>query len=225
LTRVKRIACLMVFGLALLGAVPAVAGASCASKIGESARIVEQSRAAVVYRRVETVPGTVFKKPIFYGCEFRAGKLRRLNDRKNALEHHSHWALAGHFVAFAFSVEEGASSETLGSIKLFDLRTGERVRWIAGDVLAPGTDPVGPSQVIYSLVLKPNGSLAWIVSYEPTADEGDDSYQVNKLEAGSDETIGLDDGRTIRKRSLALSQDRRTIYWTNAADTRSARLR
>jgi hypothetical protein len=213
----------MVVGLALV-AVPSAA-ASCRSEIGKGARVVEQSRKAVVYSRKETSPNPVFgTQRIYYGCEFRTARLVRLNKFTDFGSYLSDWALAGRFVAFSFWAEEGASSESIQSIHVYNLRNGTQRRGMGS--IAEETTAPGNSERVLSLVLKPNASIAWIASFVPEDDEAATHYQVNKVETERDDRLTtLDQGPTVRPRSLALSQDRKTVYWQNGATTRSARLR
>jgi hypothetical protein len=204
---------------------PAAASASCRSKIGDHAHVVAQSRNAVVYSRVEHPPDPRWgDQRIHYGCEFRTAKLRRLNTFGNPAPHVGDWTLAGRYVAFTLWIEEGASSEIMQMLYVYDLRGGSyrlRLRPIA-----PGTPHGELSEIVESLVLKPNASIAWIASFNPPGGEPLESFQVNEVETDrGDRRTKLDQGDTIRPRSLALSDDRKTVYWRNGTEVRSARLR
>jgi hypothetical protein len=210
--------------VALVGVGVPTASASCRSKIGAHAHVVVQTRSAVVYRRVEHPPDPSFgDQPIYRGCEFRTGKLRRLNDFGNPAEHLGHWTLAGRYVAFTRFTDEGASAEVMQRLDVYDLREGSyrlRLRPIAS-----GTPQSELNEIVRSLVMKPNGSIAWIASFNPQSGPAE-SYQVSEVEMRSgDARTKLDEGPAIRPRSLALSDDRKTVYWRSGADVRAARLR
>jgi hypothetical protein len=203
----------------------ASASASCRSKIGKDAHVVAQSRQAVVYSRIEQPPDPRFgDQPIYHGCEFRTAKLRRLNTFGNPAEHLRNWTLAGRYVAFTRWTEEGASAEVMQTLDVYDLRAGKRRLRLRP--IAPGTPQGELNEVVRSLVLKPNGSIAWIALFSPPGDQPLESYQVNEVETDrGDRRTKLDQGPTIRPRSLALSDGRKTIYWRNGTEVRSARLR
>ena len=81
----------------------------------------------------------------------------------------------------------------------------------------------GANEIVHSLVLKPNGSVAWI----GTQDAHDDvpmRVEVNEFEVGRGRRT-IDDQGSIELKSLSLSEDRRRIFWMNAGEPRSARLR
>jgi hypothetical protein len=204
---------------------PAIASASCRSKIGKHAHVVAQSRKAVVYSRIEHPPDPRWgDQPIYRGCEFRTAKLRRLNTFGNPAPHVGDWTLAGRYVAFTLWIEEGASSEIMQMLYVYDLRGGSyrlRLRPIA-----PGTPHGELTEIVRSLVLKPNASIAWIAEFSPPGGEPLESFQVNEVETSrADRRTKLDEGDTIRPRSLALSDDRTTIYWKHGTEVRTARLR
>jgi hypothetical protein len=204
---------------------PAMASASCRSKIGDHAHVVAQSRTAVVYSRVEHPPDPRFgDQPIYRGCEFQTAKLRRLNTFGNPAEHLANWTLAGRYVAFTRWTEEGASAEVMQTLDVYDLRGGSyrlRLRPVA-----PGTPHGELNEIVRSLVLKPNASIAWIAEFSPPGGEPLASYQVNAVEtARGDRRTKLDQGDTIRPRSLALSDDRKTVYWRHGTEVRTAKLR
>jgi hypothetical protein len=203
---------------ALLLALPAAASASCRSKIGPSAHIVAQTKDAVVYRRHDDPK----IDQTFYGCEFRTGKLRRVN---RFLEQRvGQWKLAGRYLGYTLSVEEGAESEFVENLHVLDLRTGkERIRHGAVD---PPTGQGDRLEDVRSYVLKPNASVAWIAEFRPDPNDIATSFQVNKIETSQGDAFKtLDQGETIGPRSIALSDDGKRVYWRHGHAARSSRLR
>jgi hypothetical protein len=210
------------FGLAaaVLAAVlpsAAIAATTCRASTAKGAKLVVASRAAVVYRRVETGPGVVGDRPIYYGCLYARDKPRQLNVFHDFNDYFGPWALAGRYVAFAYDIEEAAGAEANDEIKVRDLKTG---RWLPGSFGTEGS-AVGEASVA-ALVLKPNGSVAWIASYYKDSVR---RFQVWALEKASDgEKRKLDEGKAVRPRSLALSANGKTVYWRNGGETRSEAL-
>lgn len=204
-----------VFVAALL-ALPAAATASCRSEVGHGGRVVAQTRTAVVYRVRDRTPG--FEQSIWYGCERRTGKLRRL-DRGREFVHVSNIALAGRFVGYSAWEEDPAGLEIAEQVHVDDLRSGDGHRFDAALHYETGVN-----QRVRSLVLAPRGSTAWIV--ERGAPGTISSLGVHRVEASRDwKRTRLDEGPAIARRSLALSDDSKRIYWRNGHEARSARLR
>lgn len=206
--------------LALLGASPAAASADCRDAAGPDARVAHQSRLVVVFTRVVRAPHTVPKR-VYDGCEREVGKLVRLHSFEDSHYRIHDVAIAGHDVAYSWTEPDGAPMEEVNHIQLHDLRTGGH-RTVHHVVALDKTVGDG-DEIVRSLVLKPNGSLAWIASYE---DVGEPTYEVNVIETGRDNRrTMLDEGAEIGPRSLALSANGARIYWKNAGEVRSAPLR
>ena len=188
------------------------ASASCDSQLRPNTRVEEQTRDAVVYSRIER------EERMYFGCEWRTGKLWRLN-HFDPIVHLDRIALAGRYVAFSAWVEEPAGSETIESVNFRNLRNGRhrRLRAVSRDAAANTGD-----EFVTSLVAKPNGSIAWIAQRE----DPELLYQVNALEAGRDNRrTKLDEGSAIGPHSLGLSSNGARVYWTRGGDPRSAPLR
>ena len=198
---------------------PSAAGAAttCTASTAKGAKLVVASRKAVVYRRVEEGPGVIGERPIYYGCLYSRDKPRQLNVFHDFYDFFGPWALAGRYVAFAYDIEEAAGAEANDEIKVRDLKTG---RWLPGSFGTEGSS-LGDASVS-ALVLKPNGSVAWIAFYYKDSGR---RFQVWALEKGSaGEKRKLDEGNAIRSHSLALSGNGKTVYWRNGAETRSEAL-
>lgn len=204
---------------ALVLLIPASASASCRSKIGSGAHVVEQTKNAVVYRRHDDPKIS----QTFYGCELRTGKLRRIN--KFMEQRVGDWKLAGRYLGYTLWVEEGASADFVQNLHVLDLRTGKE-RLVHGAVEPPTPAEGDRLEQITSYVLKPNASVAWIAEFRPDPHEVAVSRQVNRIETSqSDDFTTLDQGDAIARRSIALSDDGKRVYWRNAGADRSARLR
>ena len=204
---------------AALIALPAAAGASCRSKAPSDAKVAQRSRTIVVYSVDDETPG--FEQRIMYGCEFRTGKLRRL-DEGRSFAHVLNLKLAGRYIGYSAYEEEPAGQTIYEQVHVDDLRTGERRRY---EVFFGQPFPPEYHERVRSLVLKPNGSLAWITAAYETREA--QVLQVHRVEAPGKgrHHMKIDEGEAIGPNSLALSENRRRIYWTNAGEPRSARLR
>ena len=202
----------------VLLALPAAAPASCRSRIGDRGHVVTQTRSAVVYWRNDdpSIPRT------YYGCEFRTGKLRRINRFQE--QRAAQFKLAGHYLGFVLWSEEGASHELVQRLEVYDLRAG-RYRLSLGAVRPP-TPPGDRLEEVRSYVLKPNASVAWIAEYRPDPNDTATSFQVDKVETTREDGFRmLDGGETIGPRSIALADDGRRVYWRHGRAARSSTLR
>jgi hypothetical protein len=198
--------------------VPAAASASCRSKIGAGAHVVERTKNAVVYRRHDDpkIDAT------FYGCELRTGKLRRVNRFQE--QRVGDWKLAGRYLGYTLWTEEGASSDFVQNLHVLDLRSG-RQRLVHGAV-EPPTPPGDQLEAIRSYVLKPNASVAWIAEFRPDPGDTATTFQVNKIETSQDDRFKtLDQDDAIGARSIALSDNGKRVYWRHDRATRSSILR
>jgi hypothetical protein len=210
---------------------PAAADRGCRSSTSKGAKILAQTRTAVVFVKDKT-HRTLGTQPIRFGCMFRVGRTYRLTPFTDFDQQFGNLQLAGRYAAFHFDVEEGAGNSSHHTIRLYDLRTGR------GQGIAPGSgpEPIG-SELVQAIVLKPNGSIAWISSFERKIGEeplpgGGSSeiretvYPVTKIENGLGASrANVEEGTDIDRRSLALSRDRQTIYWIRGGVARSAPLR
>ena len=210
ITASAAIGCLIAGGLML--AVLAVAGASaqaataptCSKKSGTTVR-------ATKHARVFTKRGRV------YACLYRVARDRP--GRRFLLGNASvrNVRLAGRFVAYSRVVDEGAR------VTVKELRRGRIVRNARPMTLSPGFP------VVTDLVLKRNGSLAWIAGSTPldlpmappgTPVDRRPNFEVHKADTGG--RAVLDQGRDIAPASLRLI--RSTVSWTKGGLIRSAQL-
>ena len=204
----RRIASLAA-ALLLLGvtAVPADAAARPRCKLAGSKTIVATKTARVMSREVNEVRR-------YYGCRYRTNRRRLMareeTDDQGAGDTPFLIQLRGPFVAVATrhfdAADRFAPPEFLGHpgvAHAIDLRSGAHRR-------ANAVSGVARSSEVTDLVLKPNGSLAWI---------GSSPYEVHRWEAGGADTV-LESGTDIAPESLAESGT--WLYWLRGGAPRFA---
>jgi hypothetical protein len=184
-----------VMAVALLAAAPAGAR-TCSSYRDQNADVVVKSREAVIWST-----GDVF------GCHRAARRARKLSVFHALFD----FQLAGRYVAYYEYVEEFFEPVYV-VVHVYDLVRGR-------EKLRDHMDSAG------DLVVKRNGSVAWIESSDP-AQEGERVWEVHAIsnEDGRGEVV-LDRGTGVEPTSLALSKDRRTVLWRNEGERKSAPLR
>jgi hypothetical protein len=96
-----------------------------------------------------------------------------------------------------------------------DLRTGQTLRRLPSDVLGP--DRAGPVMMI---VVKSNGSVAWIVQDSGATTSQPAEYEVHAADASGERVLAS--GAGIDPSSLALAGS--TVYWTQEGHPASAPL-
>jgi hypothetical protein len=130
----------------------------------------------------------------------------------------SNVVLAGPIVAYEYR-EAPASGKPHWAVFVQDLRTGRTLRHEpTGNLATPSGEPeqdfgIGPTTAI---VLKSNGSVAWIVS----AGRSEGGYQVHAADLTGSRLLAS--GGDIDPTSLALVQS--TLYWTQGGKPASAPL-
>lgn len=213
---IRTILALALLALLAILAVPAAASADCRG--GRGAKVVARSAAAVVFVRDQ----------VLYGCHRARGKVRRL-PAQDPLGPPETLAgsprLAGRFVAYV-SEAEGQTE-----VIVYDLRSGRVARRAPAATDDPD-DPIDRPGRVTSLVVRRDGSVAWIAitfrkvgetSCGPdcTRDLLDDRHELHAYVAGGRDVM-LDEGDGINRRSLALSVDGTRLYWTRDGIPRSA---
>jgi hypothetical protein len=218
--RSSLLACLAAATVAVAVAWPAAASAEdrCSASRAPGTKVVVASRAAVVYKRRETEPGGE-KQWIHYGCLYARDREWPLRGFAEFGQDFGPWALAGRYVAYGYEYEEAAPDLAYEQIHVLDLRSGKEKSGVGG----PTDSPNGESYV-HAIVLKRNGSIAWISSYHD--DYPHVLFQVWALERGrGGKKRKLDEGDSIRPHSLALSDNSKMLYWRAGSEIRSAKLR
>jgi hypothetical protein len=189
--------------LVLGSAVPAEATHGCGAARSSGARIVVKTREAVVFT----------KGIYYYGCLASVGTVRRLPEEGGGIDitPPNIPVLAGRYVAY--STEGSGIGDEFDRLYVYDLRVGRRFL-------------VESSTVIRSVVLKRNGSVAWIEAAH--ADAGGDQPVWDVRKWSNEERQGsllIDRGRDVDPDSLVLSPDRLSIGWTRGGAPRTATLR
>ena len=130
--------------------------------------------------------------------------------------------MVGTLAAVATSSYENYGQVQRDEVSVIELRTGRLMRHSATGPPEPAHDyesaGAGP---VTSLVLRPNGDIAWIAAtpYQRLTSAGKD--QVYTLEASGQRMVAS--GNEIDPLSLALADE--TIYWTQAGKPDSAPLK
>jgi hypothetical protein len=202
----RRLAALLALWAAavLAAAGPAEARHGCGAARSEGARIVVKTREAVVFTKGSFV----------YGCLASVGTVRRLPDEGGGIDltPPDGPVLSGRYVAYA--TFGSAIGDEFDRLYVYDLRLGRRFLVVG-------------SNFIRAIVLKRNGSVAWIEgSTVAPADPDQPSFQVRKF--GNEERQGavlLDRGSDVDPDSLTLAADRLSIGWVRGGTDRTAPLR
>jgi hypothetical protein len=201
----------------------AEAAANCSLPRG--ARRLLRTRSVVVYR-IEVRTSFGHGRTLVYGCHRRSNRRTRLADETLAEgfdETAQGFVSAGNAVAFALyeQSEEGAIARVFS----FDLARRRRVHSVpAGDPARGRALEVG-----VDVVVKRNGSTAWIFERVDLANPDDDPVtgqrvtrrSVRKVDAGGQALLSF--AGDIVARSLRLSGS--TLTWREGAETRTAQLR
>jgi hypothetical protein len=183
---------------------PSHAGTSCGPA---AARTLAADRAGRVYRRAGTV----------YACSSQTGRIVTLGQSTSCLRapRVSAVALAGTLVAYGSQtcgVDTGA-----GALLVRRLSDGGQLHR-----LAAVSAPAGPESYrsVVSVVLRPNGSVAWIGSADSVISHRT-RFEVHALSGGAERR--LDQGTRIEAHSLRLHGSR--LMWSDDGQARSATLR
>jgi hypothetical protein len=191
-------------------AAPAGAATNKCARFTPKYSIAQQSRTAVVLERSDG---------IVYGCLFSDGRLRKLPgpDGTDTFTGYR-YVLNGNLVGYGVSNLEPAATVATSAIYVVNLKTGQTV------VKNQDAYPVdiGPedevSTTVTGLVVRPTGSIAWLVNVTGTIDEN----AVFRRQGTKMTT--LDRGKDVRKDSFAASGNGATLYWTRGGTAKSATL-
>ena len=186
------------------GGAPAEATHGCGAARSKGARIIVKTREAVVFT----------KRLDVYGCLASVGSVRELPTEGGGIDvsgRRDGPQLAGRYVAY--STFGSAIGDEFDRVYVYDLRLG-RTFQIAG------------SNFVGAIVVKRNGSVAWIDHPAAVVTPGEDVLQVRKWAYEERQGVVLvDRGSGIDPDSLALSPDRTGISWARGGVTRTASLR
>jgi hypothetical protein len=182
---------------------PAEAKSGCGLARAKGSTLVVKTREAVVFKRGFYV----------YGCLSATGRVHLLPDEGGGIDEAGSDGpqLAGRYVAY--STLGSAIGDEFDRMYVYDLKAG-RAFLIVG------------SNVISAIVLKRNGSAAWIERSPVAPPEGSpDVYQVRKYSHEERQgVVLLDRGADIDPRQLTISEGV-TVTWTRGGVIRSASLR
>jgi hypothetical protein len=189
---------------ALAAASPAPAASGCGVARQSGSQIVVKTRESVVFTRRGNV----------YGCLSSTQRVRQLPDEGGGIDTTPPDvpALSGRYVAYA--TFGSAIGDEFDRLYVYDLRLGKRFLVVG-------------SNFIRAIVLKRNGSVAWIEGSTVAPQDPDEPlFQIRKV--GIEERQGavlLDRGSDIDRDSLTLAADRLSVSWTRGGTTRTAPLR
>ena len=206
----------LVVGGLMLGA-PAVASAgidrdnNCV-RYAERYDVEQQTKFEVLFSKV--VQGDRF----FYGCAFSSQHARRLPGQSCCeTDVASEFQLQGRYVAYQSLNQEPAATVAIGTLYVYDVKAGQiKVQ----EPAVPGSGP--GSIVISSIVVKANGSVAWIGGLQSGPAPTD--YQVQTEDTTATGPVTVDQGTDIAPSSLAKASDGLSIYWTRGGVAKSAPL-
>ena len=152
-------------------------------------------------------------------CLYRSGIKRDLTTDDFSRESLGPWAIAGRFVSFF-----GRSGTDIGGsyhdIYVMDVKTGEIVREVSstGETCEYSNVSAGGncgSMDVRGIVVKRNGSTAWLTAHGPRAVWRLDARGFRRLDRAS----------AIDVRSLRMNAERTRITWNNGGKRKSALLR
>lgn len=204
---------LPVFVVLFFAAAPS-AFARCPS--AASVHVLAHNADAMVYERKHTA---------VWGCLRRGGgESHRLNrpSEFGGFVPLDTFRFAGHFVAFQEDFESAAGSAQYW-IAVRNLRTG--AIYSEAQISERGGDYGDRSEV---LLLKRNGSVAWLADTGPEDDDQTFYREIHVLDRdhrGHVRERMLDQYHRIRRNSLRLTADRLHITWLHGATTRTATFR
>ena len=170
------------------------------------ARVIAHGSEAVVFER----------RGVAYGCVGRAGRRFRLPvpsaPHATAPPRPDEVVVSGPFAAY--EVGSCVVDVCTSSVEVSDLRTGRLVK-----DLPAATGPGLPESAISvaTIVLRPNGSVAWIALNGSVVRTPDATYEVHRADP---RPVLLDSGKSIRPRSLRLRGA--TLSWQHGGATRTA---
>ncbi len=152
-------------------------------------------------------------------CLYRSGIKRELTTDDFSRESLGPWAIAGRFVAYSgrAGTDNGGAYHNIYAV---DIKTGEVVHEVSntGETCEYSRVAAGSncgSMDVRAIVVKRNGSTAWLTAHSPRAVWRLDGRGFRRL----DRATGID------VRSLRLNAERTRISWVNNQRRRSAILR
>jgi hypothetical protein len=164
--------------------------------------VEQQTKFEVLFSKV--VQGDRF----FYGCAFSSERARRLPGQSCCeVDVVSGFQLQGRYVAYRSLNQEPAATQANDTLYVYVVKTGQIK--VQATAVPPGNTP--GSTFVSSIVLKANGSVAWIGGAQ-TGQSGAD-YQVQIDDTAGPGPVTVDQGIDIAPDSLAKASDGLSIYW------------
>jgi hypothetical protein len=200
----------VVFAASLGIAAPASANhqyqstAVCNGRAVKKVQLLDRTREAAVFlKRRTTQHGTI--ATVSYAC-LRRGPIRRLGETRSRYA-----VLAGRFVAYRVVFQSEFNSYS--NVHVVDLSTGATVTRARGMPAYPEDE----DSSVWEIVLKRNGSVAWIGSNDIVTELA--VWKVDRTGSGPQQ---VDASPRIDRDSLRLSASRTALAWTNDGQTRTA---
>ena len=173
----------------------------------------QQTKFEVLFSKV--VQGDRF----FYGCAFSSEHARRLPGQSCCeVDVASGFQLQGRYVAYRSLNQEPAATQANDTLYVYDVKTGQI------KVQEPAVPPVNTSNstLISSIVVKANGSVAWIGGLQTGSGQVD--YQVQIDDSTGTGPVTVDQGDDIAAASLGKASDGLSIYWMRGGVAKNASL-
>lgn len=176
---------------------------------------ISKARGSKIYARTSTA--VLYGRGLYtYACLYAQGKPRKLPDEGGGIKVGRNSdvgvKLAGQYVAYA--TYGSAIGDEVDRIYVYDIQAG-RTLFLEGT-----------TNYISAIVLKPNGSAAWVQGASVLdADPDTRLTEVRKVSLTEREgNVLLDRGTDIDASSLGLSPDGASVTWTRGGEARSSTL-
>jgi hypothetical protein len=199
-----------VFAVALAAPAGAQAANACRSH-ADHAKVIAESDTALVYAK-----GERFHRYV-RACLFSApGKSYRLPGQDGGDTHKLYsFHLNGRYLGYAMIDQIEAAATWSSTVYSVDLRKRRKlVETLSGDA----AEADNTTSDVVALVVGANGAVVWINDNINL----DERLSV-RLARGKRASV-LDRGNDIRRRSLAVTRDGRTVYWQRGAATKAVAL-
>lgn len=188
-------------------------------------KTISENGFARLYSIERLIPGDGSRdlETSFYGCRLDSGRSHMLGrdycgGYYSGCDYLDHAVLAGEKVAYVAGFED-YRHEPRRHFTLAVLDTAGFTSERRYEVRTPTPD--GYERDVTALVLKSNGSIAWILYRVDWQSERVQTYEVLKSDTGADSAV-LDSGADIDPQSLSLNGS--TLTWKRAGEDRSASL-
>jgi hypothetical protein len=182
-------------------------------RFAERYDVEQQTKFEVLFSKV--VQGDRF----FYGCAFSSQHARRLPGQSCCeTDVAGGFQLQGRYVAYRSLNQEAAATRANDTLYVYDVKLGQI------KVQEPAVPPVNTSNstLISNIVVKANGSVAWIGGLQ--TGPGQTDYQVQTEDSTGTDPVTVDHGDDIAPGSLGKASDGLSIYWIRGGIAKNAPL-